>query len=138
MPRKNDLPSFGPEFEALLNTAHAYLAKGHEEYAIDFATPKLAHNIKFRLFAYFKALKNCGDRLDLTAKCTGLSIRVGTGGTLILYRRGDDLAAAAIRDALGLPKDFHTDPAHDPLRAPSPLDASRDALERIRERTGKK
>lgn len=138
MPRKNDLPSFGPEFEALLNTAHEHLLKGHDEYAIDFATPKLAHNIKFRLFTYFKVLKNSGERLDLAAKCTGLSIRVGTGGTLIIYRRGDDLAAFAIREALGLPKDFHTDPAHDPLRAPSPLDASRDALARIRERSDKK
>lgn len=138
MPRKNDLPSFGPEFEALLNTAHAHLCKGHDEYPIDFATPKIAHNVKFRLYGYFKVLKQSGERLDLAAKCTGLSIRVGVGSTLILYRRGDDLAAAAIRDALGLAKDFHTDPAHDPLRAPSPLDASRDALARIRERSDKK
>ena len=137
MPRKNELKDFGPEFEQMLLRAYGELRAGKDEFAVDFASQKLAHNVKFRLYAYFKALRESPDRPDLTALLPSLSMRA-TGCTLFFFRKGDEPAAEAIRNALGLPKGFADGPTtSDVLKSPSPLDNNLARLREVRERSSK-
>lgn len=137
MPRKNDLPSFGPEFEQLLLRAHSHLLQGHDEFPIDFTSQSLASSLRFRVYSYFKALRDSTSRPDLTALQTPLSLRV-QGCTLFIYRRGEDTDAMALRIALGLPKGFADGPRDsDVLLAPTTLDKHRERLRTIRDRSSK-
>src|SRR5579859_5420539 len=101
MPRGTQLKDFGKEFEEILRRADKAMQSGREEFSVDFAQQKIADALRFRIYKYFKALRSCSDRPDLTAMCTDLSMRV-VGCTLHFYRRGDDKDAAALRDALGM------------------------------------
>jgi hypothetical protein len=132
MPRKNDLPSFGPEFEQLLLRAYDHLKAGNDEFSVDFASQTLAHNVKFRCYDYFKALRESTLRPDLVGCCTNLSMRT-VGTSLHFYRKGDDAASAAIRAALSLPKDFADGPTRaDILTAPTALDKNLERLAEVR------
>ena len=124
MPRSTKLIDFGQEFEVLLTRAHKELARGKDVFSIDFATPELAHALRFRIYGYFKALRTSLDRPDLTAMCTGLSMRT-VGCAVHFYRRGDDKESAALRDALGIDRT-------PPITTPSTLDSNLELLRHIR------
>ena len=125
MPRGTQLKDFGPEFEEILRRADKAMQSGREEFSVDFAQQKIADALRFRIYKYFKALRSCSDRPDLTAMCTDLSMRV-VGCTLHFYRRGDDKDAAALRDALGMDRSS-------PIATPSTLDSNRELLRQIRQ-----
>lgn len=125
MPRGTQLKDFGPEFEEILRRADKAMQSGREEFSVDFAQQKIADALRFRIYKYFKALRSCSDRPDLTAMCTDLSMRV-VGCTLHFYRRGDDKDAAALRDALGMDRST-------PIATPSTLDSNRELLRQIRQ-----
>ena len=125
MPRGTQLKDFGPEFEEILCRADKAMQSGREEFSVDFAQQKIADALRFRIYKYFKALRSCSDRPDLTAMCTDLSMRV-VGCTLHFYRRGDDKDAAALRDALGMDRSA-------PIATPSTLDSNRELLRQIRQ-----
>ena len=125
MPRGTQLKDFGPEFEELLRRADKAMQSGREEFSVDFAQQKIADALRFRIYKYFKALRSCSDRPDLTAMCMDLSMRV-VGCTLHFYRRGDDKDAAALRDALGMDRSA-------PIATPSTLDSNRELLRQIRQ-----
>jgi hypothetical protein len=125
MPRSTQLSDFGPEFEELLRRADKAITSGREEFSLDFAEQKIAHSLRFRILKYFKALRSCGDRPDLTAIAEPLAVRV-TGCTLHFYRRGDDKDAAALRDALGIDRQT-------PTTTPSILDSNLELLRQIRQ-----
>lgn len=110
MPRKNELADFGPEFSQLLLRVDAAFLKGADEFPIQFDTQKTAHSLRFRVYSYFQALRQSGDRPDLTAMCTNLSMRVA-GSALVFYRRGEDKESEALRNALGLEKGFADGPS---------------------------
>lgn len=121
MPKGSQLHDFGPEFEQLLLRVDKSMAGGREEFVIDFADPKIAHALRFRIYGYFKALRSCAARPDLTAMSTGLSMRLA-GCSIVFYHRGEDKETAALRDALGLEKGFEATPGHAAVLAPtSPL-----------------
>jgi hypothetical protein len=122
MPRGTQLKDFGQEFEELLRRVDKAMQSGHEEFSVDFAARKIA--LRFRIYKYFKALRSCSDRPDLTAMSTDLSMRVA-GCTLHFYRRGDDKDAAALRDALGIDRQT-------PINHPSTLDSNLELLRQIR------
>lgn len=105
MPRKNTLDTFGPEFEQLLLRADHALRNGSPEFAVQFSSPNLAAKLRFRAYAYFRALKSSPDRPDLTAMCTDLSIRTASSA-LVFFRTQDSADARALRTALGLPEGF--------------------------------
>jgi len=118
MPKGKELSDFGPEFQQmLLRVDKAFLA-GADEFPIDFATHKLAHALRFRIYSYFNALRVCGDRPDLTAMCTNLSMRIA-GTALVFYRKGEDKESEALRNALGLEKGFADGPTTHGVAAPS-------------------
>lgn len=125
MPRGTQLKDFGPEFEEILRRADKAMQSGREEFSVDFAQQKIADALRFRIYKYFKALRSCSDRPDLTAMCTDLSMRV-VGCTLHFYWRGDDKDAAALRDALGMDRST-------PIATPSTLDSNRELLRQIRQ-----
>lgn len=125
MPRLNDLKSFGPEFEALLVRADRRIREGHPELELEFVEEKVAENIKFRMYAYFKALRNSPDRLDLIPLADGIGMRV-EGKTLHLYRKGQEKATLALREALGMD---HLD-SNAP---PTILDTNRELLRQLRQ-----
>jgi hypothetical protein len=126
------LQDFGPEFEQVLLRADAALREGKPEYAIDFAEPRIAANLRFRLYAYFKALRETPSRPELTAMSEDISMRVA-GSSLVFYRSNDTADAAALRDAMGLPKDFAAGPSRsDVIQPPSPLDRNLERLRSIR------
>jgi hypothetical protein len=124
MPRGTQLKDFGQEFEELLRRVDKAMQSGHEEFSVDFAARKIADALRFRIYKYFKALRSCSDRPDLTAMSTDLSMRVA-GCTLHFYRRGDDKDAAALRDALGIDRQT-------PINHPSTLDSNLELLRQIR------
>jgi hypothetical protein len=125
MPRRNDLKSFGPEFEALLVRADRKIREGNPEMELEFVEQKVAENIKCRMYAYFKALRNSPDRLDLTLLAEGIGMRV-EGKTLHLYRKGEEKATLALREALGMEHLM-------PIEAPSTLDNNRELLRQLRQ-----
>jgi hypothetical protein len=134
MPRRNALNSFGPEFEQLLLQAAKALQSGLPEYAVEFASQKSAHSVKFRMYSYMKALRESTDRPDLTALCTRISLRT-VSCSLYFYRSGDDLDAKAIREALKLPEGFADGPTRAGVAAPdTPLTAHVEQLRAIRTR----
>jgi len=109
MPKGKELSDFGKEFEQMLLRVDKAFLSGADEFPIDFATHKLAHALRFRIYSYFNALRVCGDRPDLTAMCTNLSMRIA-GTALVFYRKGEDKESEALRDALGLEKGFADGP----------------------------
>jgi hypothetical protein len=132
MPRRNALNSFGPEFEQLLLQATNALRKGQQEYAVEFSSQKACHSVKFRMYAYMKALRESADRPDLTALQTNLSLRA-VSCSLYFYRSGDDLDAKAIREALNLPDGFADGPSSAGVVNPeSPLSENLERLRNIR------
>lgn len=134
MAKKRSLLDFGPEFEALLTRANSALRAGQEEFTIQFANPAVAHSVRFNTYAYFKALRNSSDRPDLTVMCQSISMRIASSA-LVFYRSVDSGAAAAIRDALKLPRmDGY---ASTPTEVSHGLDANLSRLSAIRERSSK-
>jgi hypothetical protein len=109
MPKGKQMKDFGAEFEQLLLRIDSQMRAGADESTIQFATQALAHSLRFRIYQYFQALRASGDRPDLTAMCSGLSMRVA-GSALVFYRRGEDKESAALRNALGLEKGFADGP----------------------------
>jgi hypothetical protein len=101
--KQRTLLDFSPEFEALLTRAHSSLSAGQSEFTVQFDTPEVAHSVRFNTYAYFKALRNCSDRPDLTAMCQSISMRLASSA-LVFYRSIDSGAAEAIRNALQLPR----------------------------------
>jgi len=133
VPKIYSLRDFGPEFESLLTRADHTLCSGSEDYTIQFDSPKIAAQLRFRCYAYFKCLKNSAARPDLVAMCDSLSIRIA-GSALVFYRRNDDATSAALRSALGLDRLNPT--ANTTERPASPLDSNLNALARIRAAKG--
>lgn len=132
MPKGKQLSDFGPEFEQMLMRVDKAFLSGADEFPIDFATHKLAHALRFRIYSYFNALRVCGDRPDLAAMCSGLSMRIA-GTALVFYRRGEDKESAALRDALGLEKGFADGPSTPGVAEPSTtLSANLDQLRALR------
>jgi hypothetical protein len=137
MPKGKQLADFGPEFEQLLLKIDKAMSSGVDESPIQFADHKLAHSLRFRIYQYFQALRASGDRPDLTAMCSGLSMRIA-GSALVFYRRGEDKESAALRDALGLEKGFADGPSTPGVSSASTaLSTNLDQLAAIRARTGK-
>lgn len=138
MPRRNELKDFGNEFEQLvLRVDKAFLA-GADEVPIGFTDHKVAYTLRFRVYDYFKALQKSGARPDLTAMVTNWSMRIA-GTTLVFYRRGEDQAAAALRDALGLEKGFADGPSTREILTPmTSLSEHLEQLAAIREARGNK
>lgn len=118
MPKGKQLSDFGQEFEQLLLRIDSAMRGGADESPVQFATPALAHSLRFRIYQYFQALRASGNRPDLTAMCSGLSMRVA-GSALVFYRRGEDKESAALRDALGLEKGFADGPTTPGVAEPS-------------------
>jgi len=138
MPKGKQMKDFGQEFEQLLLRIDAAMRAGADESPIDFANHKLAHSLRFRIYQYFQALRASGDRPDLTAMCSGLSIRVA-GSTLVFYRRGEDKESEALRNALGLEKGFADGPTTPGVTvAESALTTYLEELARIRAARGNK
>jgi hypothetical protein len=138
MPKGKQLADFGQEFEQLLLRIDSSMRAGADEAPIDFANHKLAHSLRFRIYQYFQALRASGDRPDLTAMCSGLSMRVA-GSALVFYRRGEDKESAALRDALGLEKGFADGPSTHGVTTPtSTLTTNLEELARIRAARGNK
>lgn len=134
MPKGKQMKDFGPEFEQLLLKIDKAMSSGADESTIQFATQALAHSLRFRIYQYFQALRASGDRPDLTAMCSGLSMRVA-GSALVFYRRGEDKESAALRDALGLEKGFADGPSTPGVATPDTvLSANIDQLMAIRAR----
>jgi hypothetical protein len=123
------LRDFGPEFETLLTRADGALRAGQAEFIVDFMNVKAAHSVRFNCYAYFKALRLSSSRPDLIVACQDLSMRLA-GGSLVFYRSNDSTAAAAIRDALNLPKIDNGATTFSPR--PSTLDANLDKLRGLR------
>lgn len=138
MPRRNELKDFGSEFEQLvLRVDKAFLA-GADEVPIGFTDHKVAYTLRFRVYDYFKALQKSRARPDLTVMVTNWSMRIA-GTTLVFYRRGEDQAAAALRDALGLEKGFADGPSsHGVLESATPLTEHLAHLASIRAARGNK
>jgi len=103
MPRKITPESFDSTYETLLTRADSVLRAGASEFPVDFGDPKIAHQVRFRCYQYFKALKSSPARPDLVAMAQGLSLRLA-GGALVFYRADYDSTADAIRAALRLPE----------------------------------
>ncbi len=138
MPKGKELSDFGKEFEQMLLRVDKAFLSGADEFPIDFATHKLAHALRFRIYSYFNALRVCGDRPDLTAMCTNLSMRIA-GTALVFYRKGDDKESEALRNALGLEKGFADGPSTHGVAAPSTtLTYNLEELARIRAHNSKK
>lgn len=138
MPKGVKLADFGPEFSQLLLRVDKALSSGKDDFTIQFATVDLAHALRFRIYAYFKALRSCVDRPDLAAMCSGVSIRIAASA-LVFYRRGEDKESAALRDALGLEKGFSDGPSSDDVLIPaSTLDSNLSQLRELRARAPKK
>lgn len=131
MAKAKQLRDFGPEFEALLTRADAALRSGQTEFIVDFMNAKAAHSVRFNCYAYFKALRLSSSRPDLIVACQDLSMRLA-GGSLVFYRSNDSTAAAAIRDALNLPKIDNGATTFSPR--PSTLDGNLERLREMRER----
>lgn len=138
MPKGKQLSDFGPEFEQMLLRVDKAFLCGADEFPIDFGTHKLAHALRFRIYSYFNALRVCGDRPDLAAMCSGISMRIA-GTALVFYRRGEDKESAALRDALGLEKGFADGPSsHGVLESVTPLTEHLAHLASIRAARGNK
>jgi len=138
MPRKNQLADFGPEFSQLVLKVDRAFAEGADEFPIMFSTHKLVHSLRFRIYAYFNALRESGSRPDLTAMASGMSMRIA-GTTLVLYRRGEDKESEALRTALGLEKGFADGPTTTGVEvATSVLSANVGTLAAIRARNASK
>ncbi len=105
MPRKTDLKSFQPEFEQLLLRANECLHSPGAEFTLQFASSNLAASLRHRMYQYFKALRECVDRPDLTEIAQDISMRTA-GSALVFFRNADALHARAIREALGLSDGF--------------------------------
>jgi hypothetical protein len=124
VPRLNDLKSFGPEFETLLVRADRRIREGHPEMEVSFVDEKIAENIKFRMYAYLKAIRKSPDRLDLIPLAENIGMRT-EGKTLHLFRKGEEKAVLALRDALGIDRS-------PPIATPSTLDSNLELLKQIR------
>lgn len=109
MPKGKQLADFDAAFEQLLLRVDTDMRRGADESPIQFADHKICHSLRFRIYQYFQALRASGDRPDLTAMCSGLSMRVA-GSALVFYRRGEDRESEALRNALGLEKGFADGP----------------------------
>jgi len=133
MPKTYTLRDFGPEFEALLTRVDSTLRDGNEDCTLQFDSPKIATQLRFRCYTYFKCLKSSPVRPDLVAMCDSLSIRVA-GSALVFYRRNDDATSAALRSALGLDRLNPT--ANVTPSVDSPLTTNLNALARIRSGKG--
>jgi len=134
MVKKRTLLDFGPEFEALLTRAHSALSAGQPEFTVQFDAPEIAHSVRFNTYAYFKALRNSSDRPDLTAMCQSISMRLASSA-VVFYRSIDSNAAAAIRDALKLPRMDSGVSAS--VAPPSGLDGNLERLRAMRDRSDK-
>ena len=138
MPKGKELSDFGKEFEQMLLRVDKAFLSGADEFPIDFATHKLAHALRFRIYSYFNALRVCGDRPDLTAMCTNLSMRIA-GTALVFYRKGEDKESEALRNALGFEKGFADGPTTHGVTAPSTtLTYNLEELAHIRAHNAKK
>jgi NAD-specific glutamate dehydrogenase len=135
MPRKKTIDAFRPEFEQLLLRAHAHLSTGAREFTVQFASNNVSAGIRSRTYQYFAALRESKLRPDLTALCTGLSMRCA-GAALVFFRSEDSIEATQLREALGLPRGFdELDSSRGVVaHAPSGLSSNLDKLESIRER----
>jgi hypothetical protein len=110
--------------------------RGADEFPINFATHKLAHSLRFRIYSYFNAIRTSGLRPDLAAMCTNLSMRIA-GTSLVFYRRGEDKESEALRNALGLEKGFADGPSTHGVATPdTPLSANLVELARLRATRG--
>ena len=121
---------FQPEYEQLLFRATDVLGKGHAEFAVQFATPKIANSVQAKFRAFVRSIKSTNDRPDLAAVCVNVSTRIA-GSALVFFRREDSVDAMAIRDALGLAPGFADGSDSRGMIAPS---THLDTLKRIRER----
>jgi len=130
MARSNKYEDFSPAFEQLLIRAYDALQHGAEEFPVDFNDQKTAHALRFRTYAYFRMLRECTLRPDLTALCSNLSIRVANC-TMFIYRKGDDKDADALSKALKLPENFSIS-HRDALSISTPLDKNIEKLHSIR------
>ena len=134
MPRTPDLSSYGTEYEQLVLRADAELAKGIDEYTVQFDSPNMANSIRTRAYGYFKAIRNSATRPDLAAISTGLSMRIA-GSALVFFRRENAADAVAIRAALGLAEGFADGHETTGVIAPnSGLSSHLEKLEAIRSR----
>lgn len=135
MPKLKTLRDFGPEFEAILTRADTALRTGQSEFIVDFIDSKAAHTVRFNCYAFFKAIRASSERPDLVVACQDLSMRLA-GGSLVFYRSNDSTAAAAIRNALNLPKIDNLLNTQSPR--PSTLDGNLERLREMREGRGSK
>lgn len=90
-----DPSTFGPEYEALIHRAFS----SHHPLPIVCLTEKQANSLRHRIYAFFRALKSEGMRLDLIEKANGLTVS-SSGKTLYLLHKRDSWDHVAIREAL--------------------------------------
>jgi len=138
MPKGKQMKDFGPEFEQMLLRVDKAMLQGVDDFPVQFGAQTIAHSLRFRIYQYFQALRASGDRPDLTAMCSGLSMRVA-GSALVFYRRGEDKESEALRNALGLEKGFADGPTTPGVTvAESALTTNLEELARIRAARGNK
>lgn len=133
MPRTPDLSSYGPEYEQLLLRA-AEALKTKDEFAVQFDSNNVAASLRTRTYGYFKALRSCNNRPDLSAISSGLSMRIA-GSALVFFRRENAADVVALRAALGLADGFNDNGENAGVIAPnSGLSSHLEKLEAIRSR----
>lgn len=121
---------YGQEYEQLLLRVHAGLSD-KTEYAVQFSEARVAHRVQARFRAYVRALRDSADRPDLTVLCADLSTRLASSA-LVFYKKEDSEDAVAIREALGLSREF-AETSQPGLVAPS--NPHMDKLQSIRQRS---
>lgn len=103
-PRDTTPPKYGPEYEQLLLSAWEHCQSG-EPFRLPFANEKLASSMRQKMYAYFRALRREGLRMDLVERADAVNVRA-EGAVMVILRVEDSWDHVAIREALGLKKGF--------------------------------